>query len=176
MLFASSKLYRVPATASLVTSSCQPSASAVIGNASLRPSRTSRTRCCVGAQSRNRVPPSGRSSAPNGIAWVATARSATAGIPIVLVVRGRVVGRPHREAEGFGAIDNREHSRKGDVGPCRPMGEFVTDLVERLLDQEQTQEVSRLPKICGKTGTLPDRLSISVQEGCRHPSGAGRQP
>ena len=58
-----------------------------------------------------------------------------------------MVGRPHREAEGFGAIDNREHSRKGDVGPIRPMGEFVTDLVKRFLDQEQTQEVGCLAEI-----------------------------
>ena len=33
-----------------------------------------------------------------------------------------------------------------------------------------------MPEICGETGTPPDRLSIRVQEGCRHPSGAGLQP
>ena len=85
--FVSSKLYCAPAIASLLASPVQPSGSAVIGSVSLRPSSASRTRCSPGAQSGNRTAPSGRNSAPNGIAWIATARSATVGIPTVIVLR-----------------------------------------------------------------------------------------
>ena len=80
------------------------------------------------------------------------------------------------EAESIGAVDDREHAGEGDVGPIRSVGELVADLVERLLDHEQAQKAGCLGKICGKAWTTPNRLSISLQEIGRHPSGAGLQP